>query len=234
MGELIEIKKGELLVDSHLVARKFGMQHKDFKNTADKVIEKLKNLRGDTIPPKYYEETRHYRGTDYNVYLMSREFFSLVSMRLKSQKAFEWQVKFNQAFYDMESRLLKAQTNKTDEEWTSTRLIGKTARLEETDAIKEFVDYATKQGSSNANFYYANITKATYKALGLMAQKHPKLRDEMNIYQISELMLAERLAATKLREYMILKRDYKDIYSSVRDDLLIFADAIRIPMVKVN
>jgi len=82
MNKLVEVKNNEVWVDSHIVAKKFEMQHKDFMNTAKKVIDKLDNLTG---------------GTDYDVYIMSREFFSLVSMRLKSKKAFEWQVKFNAA-----------------------------------------------------------------------------------------------------------------------------------------
>ena len=226
--DLVEVRKQEVLVDSHLVAKKFGMQHKDFINTADKIIVKLEGLRGDAVPPKYYKESRHYRGTDFNVYLMTREFFSLVSMRLTSKKAFEWQVKFNTAFYEMERRLLKVETNKSDIEWNSSRLIGKTARQEEVDTIKEFVDYATKQGSKNAKFYYSTITNASYKSLGLISSKHPKLRDEMNLYELSELMLAERLAARKIRQYMDLGRGYKDIYACVKDDLVAFGESLRL------
>jgi len=228
MGDLVEIKHKEILVDSHLVARKFGMQHSNFMATANKVIEKLNNLRQDGVLPKYYKETRHYRGTDFDVYLMSREFFSLVSMRLTSKKAFEWQVKFNQAFYDMESALLEVQHNKSDIEWTATRLIGKSARKLETDAIADFVEYATLQGSKSSKFYFKHITNATYKALGMMVQKHPKLRDQMNIYEVSELMLAERFAAHKIHEYMNLERHYKDIYETVKNDLIDFADSIKL------
>lgn len=226
--DLIEVKNKELLVDSNLVSKKFGMKHKDFINTANKVIEKIESLRGDVAPPKYYKERRTYRGNEYDVYLMTREFFSLVSMRLTGKTAFEWQVKFNQAFYEMERRLLKVETNASDIEWNASRLIGKTARRNETDAIKEFVEYATNQGSKSAKFYYKHITNAAYKALGLMAQRNPKLRDEMGIYELSELMLAERLAASKLKEYMKLKRDYKDIYESVKNDLIIFANSMKL------
>ena len=50
----------------------------------------------------------------------------------------------------------------------------------------------------------------------------------MNIYQVSELMLAERLASNKLKEYMALDRNYKDIYESVKNDLINFANAVRL------
>lgn len=87
-----------------------------------------------------------------NVTLCNRQFFSLVAMRFTSKKAREWQRKFNDAFYEMESALRKVKTNRSDIEWTSQRLIGKTARQEETDAIKLFVEYATEQGSKSAQF----------------------------------------------------------------------------------
>lgn len=232
MSDLVEVQHNEVLVDSHFVARKFGMQHAAFVRSIENVLSDYSDIKGDLESPliseKYYIESRHYRGTDFSVYLMNREFFSLVAMRLKTKKAREWQRKFNSAFYEMEKRLIQVETNKSDIEWTSTRLIGKSARIAETDAIKEFIEYATEQGSKSANFYYKHITNATYKALGLMVQKHPKIRDQMNIYEISELMLAERLAANNIKKYMAMKRHYKDIYESVKNDLLIFSDSIRI------
>ena len=235
MTDLIEVKKGELLVDSQLVARKFGMVHSEL---AKRIVNTLKDYpdiqsanecsEHSLISEKYTKETRHYRGTDFEVYMMNREFFSLVAMRLTSKKARQWQRKFNAAFYAMERRLLTVETNAVDVEWNSSRLIGKTARLEETEAIKDFVEYATKQGSTKARYYYKHVTDASYKALGIMSSKYPKLRDELNIYELSELMLAERLAARKLREYMKLGRNYKDIYQSVKDDLMTFANALRL------
>ena len=226
--QLVEVKKDFIWAESNLVSRKMGIKHNKFMDVARTLMSKIDNLRDGLSTPQYKLEMRHYRGNDFEVCLMSREFFSLVMMRFETPKAFEWQVKFNAAFYEMENYIKSVQTNKKDIEWTQTRSIGITARAEETDSIKEFVEYATQQGSKKAQFYYKHITNATYKALGLMAQKHPKLRDQMNIYQISELMLAERLAANKIKEYMLLGRNYKDIYLSVKDDLIRFAGAIRL------
>jgi len=232
MNDLIEVNNKELWVDSHLVARKFGMVHGVFVRSIEKTLQTYPDIKtineSALTTEKYYKESRHYRGTDFDIYLMNREFFSLVAMRLTSKKAREWQRVFNNAFYDMERRLLKVETNKSDIEWNSSRLIGKSARAEETDAIKDFVQYATNQGSKSAKFYYKHITNAAYKALGLMAQKHPKIRDEMSIYELSELMLAERLATAKIKEYMQLERNYKDIYETVKEDLIKFADSIRL------
>lgn len=232
MESLVEYKKKEIWAESHLVARKLGVKHGRLIEQIESVLKDFPDILGvhQCTPKqqeKYYIEDRDYRGQKFTCYLMNKNMLSLVLMRMTSKKAREWQRKFNDAFYAMESALLKAQTNKADIEWTSQRVIGKQARQDETETIAKFVEYATEQGSKNAKFYYKHVTNATYKALGLMAQKHPKLRDQMNIYELSSLMLAEKLAGDNIARYMELGRNYKDIYDSVKDDLLAFADAVR-------
>ena len=120
--QLVEIDKKEMWVESNLVSRKIGVKHNKFIDKVNIVIEKLGNLRGTNLTPKCQFENRVYRGRGFNVCLMNREFFSLVMMRFETPKAFEWQVKFNDAFYEMEKALLKAGKNKTDIEWNQSRL----------------------------------------------------------------------------------------------------------------
>jgi len=226
--ELVEVKKNEVFCDSIMVSRKFNQKHNKVVSIIEKLLLEINDLRGISTTPNVTREDRNYRGRDYTAYLMDRRFFSLLSMRFRGKKALEWQVKFNDAFYEMERSILQSQLNKSDTGFLNLRDNGKGIRKEETDTIKDFVEYATKQGSKSAKFYYKHITNATYKALGLMNQRKPKLRDAMNICEISELILAERLAITSLRKYMDLDRNYKDIYESVKDDLIKFSNAMRI------
>jgi Rha family phage regulatory protein len=227
--DLVEVKRKDVYCDSHLVAKKFGYKPgyvvKHIKNVI-KDIEDMEVVK--MFAPKYMIEEREYRGNKYVAYLMNRDFFSILAMRFKGKKAFQWQAGFIAAFNAMEQRLLIADKNATDPNWLSQRNQGKIARKEETDIIKKFVEYATNQGSTSAKFYYKHITNATYKALGLMVQRKPKLRDTMDLYEISELLLAERIARNSLDKYMKLGRHYKDIYDSVKDDLLMFGNGLRI------
>lgn len=227
--ELVEVKRNEVFCDSHLVAKKFGFKHHyvvDRINRVEAIISSVKGVTG--CYPKCSTEEREYRGNKYTAYLMNRDFFSFLVMRFKGKKAIKWQLEFIAAFNAMENRILVADKNATDPQWLGQREQGKIARLEETDVIKEFVDYATEQGSKSAIFYYKHITNATYKALGLMVQRKPRLRDTMNLYEISELLLAERLAKNSLEKYMNLGRHYKDIYESVKDDLMQFGSGLRL------
>ena len=226
--ELVEVKRNEIYCDSHIVAKKFGLKNAYIVDRIKKVIEDIGELRVNGVDPQVMKEEREYRGNKYTAYLMNRDFFSFLVMRFKGKKAIEWQLKFIAAFNAMEKRILSADSNATDPLWLGQRDQGKIARLEETDVIKEFVDYATSQGSTKAQYYYKHITNATYKALGLMVQSRPKLRDTMDLYEISELLLAERIAKNAIKRYMDLGRHYKDIYTSVKDDLIAFGSGLKI------
>ena len=50
----------------------------------------------------------------------------------------------------------------------------------------------------------------------------------MNLYEIAELLLAERIAKNSLKKYMELGRNYKDIYESVKDDLMMFCNGLHL------
>ncbi len=226
--ELVEVKKGAVFCDSHMVARKFGQKHAEVVKRIKRLESDLAELRVVSDYPKTITEDREYRGTKYTSYLMNREFFSLLVMRFRGKKALEWQVKFNDAFYQMEKRLLFADSNATDPTFLKTRKQGKIARLQETDIIKDFVEYATKQGSKSAKFYYKHITNSCYRALGLLVQSRPKLRDTMDIMELAELQLMEHRAGLLLKKYMKLGRNYKDIYTSVKEDLVTFGSELRI------
>ena len=222
------MKKGEVYCDTGLIARKFGMQHAKVVQAMNTLIPKLDDFRVPGFHPKFEVEGREYRGKKYTAYLLNRDCFILLGMRFDTKLARKWQGHFIAAFNSMEQRILLADKNATDRRWLGQREQGKVVRKEETDVIKEFVDYATSQGSKSAVFYYKHITNATYKALGLMVQRKPKLRDTMNLYEISELLLAERLARNSLKKYMDMKRHYKDIYNSVKDDLITFGTGLRL------
>lgn len=226
--ELVELKKGNIYCDTGMIARKFGMQHAKVVQAMETLIPKLDDFRVTGFHPSFEKEDREYRGTKFTAYLLNRDCFILLGMRFDTKQARKWQGQFIAAFNSLEQRILSADANATDPTWLTQRYQGKVARISETDTIKKFVSYATEQGSKSAQFYYKHITTATYKALGLMYQRKPKLRDSMNLYEIAELLLAERIAKNSLKKYMELGRNYKDIYESVKDDLMMFCNGLHL------
>jgi Rha family phage regulatory protein len=222
--DLVETRKGEIYCDSSVVSRKLGQKHNEVVKRIAKLCE---DLRGVSNSPKIpILEERNYRGRDYTAYLMTREFFSLLAMRFQGGKALEWQVKFNNAFYAMEKMLLLEATNKQNDKWITDRDHGKQIRIETTDIIKDFVDYATNQGSKSAKFYYKHVTQATYKALGLLTLKEPTIRNTLDIYELSQLSTAEQLVQRSFKKHMKDEIPYKIIYKYVVRDLGLFSDSL--------
>ena len=156
------------------------------------ILEKIRNLTNDLpiVKSQFIEsEFTNERNRKYPMYLMNRDGYMTLVMELnaKSKESrillSEKKQMFIQAFNKMEDILLKQQNNKQNLEWNQSREQGKQIRLETTDTIKEFVEYATNQGSKSANMYYKHFTNAEYKALGFIQQAKPNLRDTLDLMQ---------------------------------------------------
>ena len=93
------------------------------------------------------------------------------------------------------------------------RMEGKMLRRAETDAIKEYIEYAKESGSDNADKYYMTITKVTNSIMGI----EPAKRDSLSVEQLKQLGVIETIIDLALREGMQKKMHYKDIYKLARD-----------------
>lgn len=85
---------------------------------------------------------------------------------------------------------------------------GKIIRKVETDAIKEFIEYAKTNGSQSGERYYAIITKATNEILDIDAGQ----RDSLSAIQLDRLAMIERVIANALTQGIEKGMNYKDIY----------------------
>jgi len=227
MNELVEVRRGETFTDSKMVAEKFGMKNAYVVRIVENLLESLSAIKGDSKSPLIFQkEEREYRGQKFTVYLMNRPAFSMVAMRFTGDKAIEWQANFNAAFYEMERRILVQETNKQNLSWSMARQQGITARKEETDVIKDFVEYALSQGSQGAKFYYKHVTMACYKCLGLVAEKKPAVRDLLDVMQLNQLVMAEVVASRSIRKHMAAGEHYKVIFELVKQDLFTFAESL--------
>ncbi len=226
MNNLVLSRKEDVYCDSRVVAKKFGKKHHEVMRVIEKLVDDISKLRAISNRPKYNEILGEYRGQTFTYYEMNREFFSLLAMRFKTKRAFEWQIKFNDAFYDMEKRLIQSEQNRQSEMYLTQRNQSKQIRREETDIIKDFVEYAEKQGSQHAKFYYKHITNAVYQCLGLVQYQQPKLRETLDLLETNQLIMAEITAKNSLIKYMNENEHYKAIFSLVKKDLEAFAKFI--------
>jgi prophage antirepressor-like protein len=88
------------------------------------------------------------------------------------------------------------------------RADGKMIRKVETDAIREFIEYAKNNGSKSSDRYYMIITKATNEILGIEAGQ----RDNLTASQLDHLAMVERVIANTLNDGVEKGMNYKDIY----------------------
>jgi len=107
---LVEVKNEVVYCDSSMVAKKFGVKHAYVIRNCDSLIEDIIKIKGDPKSPLILKEDRNYRGADYTAYLMDKKFFSLLAMRFKGKAALEWQIKFNDAFFDMEKAIIESKS----------------------------------------------------------------------------------------------------------------------------
>jgi Rha family phage regulatory protein len=232
----IRSKGGQLFTTSIDVAEKFGKRH-------DKVLRKISELNdprvsistaphlGDSIEKVREWFKNNFVSSEYlgengkslPMFEMTRSGFTILAMGFTGIKATEWKIKYEQAFSAMEQALL----NQKNLSWQDQRNQGKLARREVTDTISEFIEYAKRQGSKNANYYYANITKATYKCLFVIESRYGNsFRDLLSTMQLQSLGVAEFIAADAIEEGMSSGLHYKEIYQFAKSKVEAFASTL--------
>jgi Rha family phage regulatory protein len=215
-NQLVETRAGKAVTTSLLIADKFGKRHSHVLEA----IQKIEAPQSFTEPNFRLSEYTDPTGRALPMYSVTRDGFMFLAMGFKGKKAAEWKVKFIGAFSLMEERLLR-QHNLS---WQQVRLEGKTVRRELTDAVSEFVEYATLQGSQNARLYFQSITMMTYRALFFVKAASPKpFRDMLDTMQAIFLATAEYIARQALIEGMQQHLHYKDIYKLARDRVTAYA-----------
>lgn len=228
-SELIFHERGENWTTSTLIAEKFGKSHRHVLEKIDLLLDDLQNLTVEIsavrFPEIFKEETfLNSRNREYRRFKLNKPAFTLLLMQFSGKKVIEAQRVFNQAFYAMEQHILKL----SNQNWLTAREQGKLARKEVTDAIQDLVEYATKQGSQNAKFYYSTITTETYKALGFLAkgEKVPSnFRNYLDGFQLAELYIAESVATQEIERGMKEGLHYKEIYANAKNKVIRFGES---------
>jgi len=222
---LIEVKNGEPITNSYIVSKEFNIDHFE-------ILRKVRNLSMEISDVRFSEmfkiEKRMVRGRGFDQYIINRDGYMFIVMNISTKKANSKKLAFIDAFNAMEKSLLTLDLNKGENQWLRLRVQSKAERLRHTDVIKEFVEYATKQGSKSAKYYYKHYTNATYKVLGLIQHKKPKLKDTLDFMELSQLMVAENLAKQSIRKHMKNGENYKNVFVLVKQDLVNFGNSIMI------
>ena len=129
-------------------------------------------------------------------------------------------------FYRMRRYIQEQMLEKESEEYKKLRAESKIGRVQETDIIKLFVEYAEKQGSKSANMYYMSISKMENQAFFILKEKFKNVREILNIKQLSKIMIADMIVRQALIEGMEQGLHYKKIYILARDRVIALSKSI--------
>lgn len=220
---LIQVECGEPTTTSLIIAEEFGRPHKSVLRSLDSLI-KDETINGhDFVPVEYRDEKGEMRRA-----IRLNERAALTAMPfIGGKKSREGQKRLVNGFLSMRYELTRIKVQQHDAVWQQARLSGKVARIELTDTVQEFVEYAHKQGSANARMYYTSITLMEYRALFLIGKAAGDgFRDRLTALQSTYLTTAESIAQRALRDGMTSKLQYKAIYALAKDRVEQFSSMI--------
>jgi phage regulator Rha-like protein len=218
-GLIIHLENNEPVISSIDIAK--GME-----GTHESVIKLIKKYETDLQEIKTFGfkiQKSKGRKTSY-CNLNEEQTAFLITLMRNSKKVVSFKKRLTQEFFKMRKKLLELASRQQNAEWLENRKVGKITRREETDTIKVFVDYATVQGSKNANMYYSNITKMENKALFLLEQKFKNLRDILDLRQLATIDNADAIVTKALTDGMSKNIHYKEIYKLAKKRVEAFAD----------
>ena len=167
------------------------------------------------------------RGRRFNEYKLNEpQTVYLTTLLTNNLEVRKFKLQLTKEFFKQRKLLNKLVVQRQNEEWRQKRISGKTDRRIETDSIKEFIEYATEQGSKNAKLYYMNISKMENKLLlplELLKNNFENVRDICTSLDLNMLQMADLVVSRSLHDGMKKEMYYKDIYQHARDQVEAFA-----------
>lgn len=218
MVELM-IYQDEARAGTSLIAKGFERTHDQILRLVKKYKENFENFS----PLKVKKILT--KGRPLEEYLLTEDQFIFLGTLLRnSEIVVNFKEKLVQEFGKARRQLLAAKAQQSNQEWLTHRELGKKQRLRMTDDIKAFVEYAKDQGSKNADKYYMIISRMTNSLLFIFQGKYQNARNLLTPEQLITLASAERIISKGLKDGMKAKTFYKDIYKSIKSNVLAFAE----------
>lgn len=204
MKELVKIVRNEVFTDSLVISQGTDYEH----HSITRKIRDFKEDFEELGKVGYYNQALE-SGQKQKIYLLNEpQATFLVTLLENNSIVRKFKLELVKQFYQMRQYILEHSSL----HWQQTRLESKSNRKMETDEIKRFIEYATKQGSKNAQKYYCNLTKLANKAVGIDSDS----RDEANVNQLNNLILIENIVGNVIKEGIQQDLYYKEIYKACK------------------
>lgn len=213
MSELVVMKKNDIYTTSLIISENLNLKH-------DNVVALLKKYSNIPDLNLFQTEKLSTKGRAIINYLLTEEqALLLVSLMKNTAEVIQFKIKLVRAFIKYRKIAHRLSIQKQNESWLLEREESKYIRRECTDVIKEFIEYAIKQGSKSAAKYYVNLSKMELRSLFLLEQKYPNAREIMNMKQLTLIKMADEAVRVTLEEEMKKETHYKEIYKAAKEKI---------------
>lgn len=219
MGD-VEIIEGEGRVGSFLISQGLDREHEMVKKLIDQYKEKFEYFSTLKVG-----KLRSTGGRAANEYLLDEDQFMFLGTLLRNnEKVVEFKFRIIKQFKKCREELQSLRAHKQEQPYQVTRDAGKIVRRQTTDMMQKFVEYASEQGSKNADKYYISISKMLNDLLFTVEGKHKNLRELLTLQQLMTISSAEQIIDKGLSVGMANKKFYKDIFQEVKGKVQIFVE----------
>lgn len=213
-NELIIVKNGEVFTTSLIIANGTNNEHQSVK----KLIKTYGNDFKDFGRVWISNRTLETKGgnQDINLYLLNEPQATFLITLLRNNKiVVAFKKELVKQFYYMKQVLMQKSTI----EWKEARAIGKLARRDLTDTIKNhLIPLAIEQGSQNYDKYYKH-----YSVLANAIVSVPD-REYTNSESLHNLRIVENIIINVIMQGVTQKKYYKDIYRDCKKRLQQFKE----------
>ena len=232
--------KDKLLVlgkKAYITSRELSeLLNKEHKNVLRDIKFILENSNLSVLNSKgvedYFVKRAYQTGTqkrNYTEYLLTKDGFILYMFNIQGYN--EFKVEYIEKFNKMEEYIRSLEISsiyKSNTEWLLTRKQGKLVRRNETDCLAEFIIYAREQGSKTPEKYYINFSKLVNKQVGIGKD----MRDKVSITTLNHIANLENLIINTVKENMLNKVYYKDIYQICKKKCEQYKDLLQLEKIE--
>lgn len=167
-------------------------------------------------------------GRPYEEFYLNEEQLTFLIMTFRNnEKVIDFKLRITKEFFRMKKALTKLSEEKATQDYQIARKSGKKILEYKTDVVKDFVEYAINQGSTGykkESLAYSNIAKMENKALFIIEEKFPNVREVLNTQQLMFVATADQIVEKALLEGMEKEMHYKEIYQLAKERVLKFAE----------
>ena len=226
MGDLVVIRNDAPVVSTaDLFARMGYLEHRTLKRVIEDHRANFEEY--GFLHLEMQKPTGTKGGRPSESYLLNEDHFILLVMLAKnSPESVALKVRVCREFKRMRQTISNMVAQRQDPNWQNVRADGKAVYFQKTNVIKQFVDYATAQGSSSASKYYLGLAKMENGALFFIEGKFKNLREIMTIKQLMQVSTADDVIEKALIDGMEQGLPYKEIYLLAKERVIAFANII--------